>query len=155
MDSPDDQALRRIWADAPPLFKFVEDRAEQLVREAPPAPGRKIRKPSQLSTLEHIGFAAEYYGNLQVARGRALQTAISDLVAGRIIALGRRSGSYRIETVDASFWIGADVEGDTVSRDGNEMIDVRIVPPAALPVVQLKDGSRRCGALGKAAVWGT
>ena len=137
MDSANTSALRRIWADATPLSKFIEDRAEQLC-EAPTVPGGKARGTQQLSALEGMTLIMRYDANLSIARGKARKETVNHLVAGRIVGLGRRSDSHEIETIDASFWIGADVEPDAVSRDGTQIIDVRIVLPDALPVEQPK-----------------
>lgn len=154
MDSASTSALRRIWADATPLSKFIEDRAEQLC-EAPPVPDRKIRRTQQLSALEGMTLIMRYDANLSIARGKARKETVNHLVAGRIVGLGRRSGSHDIETIDASFWIGADVEPDAVSRDGTQIIDVRIVLPDALPVTQEKqrfdrEAQRRAEVIGAA-----
>jgi hypothetical protein len=136
VNSSDNQALRRVWADATLLSKYVEDRAETLVREAPPARGRKIRRIRQPSTLEYIALASEYHGNLHIARGKAQKATINDLIAGRIVGLGRRPGSYVFEAIEPSFWIGADVAGDAVTREGVKIIEVRMVQPDAIPVDQ-------------------
>lgn len=136
MDSGSTSALRRIWADATPLSKFIEDRAEQLCREAWPVPSRTIPKSQKLSPIEGMSLIMEYDANLSVARSKARKETLNHLVAGRIVGLGRRSGSHDIETIDASFWIGADVEHDAVSRDGTQIIDVRIVLPDVLPLVE-------------------
>jgi hypothetical protein len=126
-------ALRRIWADATPLSKFIEDRAEQLCREAPAIPARKIHTTEQLSTIEGMTLMMEYQGNLSIARGNAMKETVNHLVAGRIVGLGRRSDSYDIEPIEASFWIGSDVGGDSVTRDARTIVDVRVVMPDVLP----------------------
>ncbi|MBV8143691.1 MAG: hypothetical protein JO184_01700 [Gammaproteobacteria bacterium] len=138
MNSSDNQALRRIWADATQLSKYVEARAETLAREAPPARDRKTRRTRQLSTLEYMALASEYDGKLHIARDKAQKATINDLIAGRIVGLGRRPGSYVFEAIKPSFWIGADVAGDAVTRDGVEIIEVRMVQPDAIPVDQVE-----------------
>ena len=69
-------------------------------------------------------------------RDRAKTATINDLIAGRLVGLGRPAASYNLEAIDASFWIGAAVDGDTASRDGAKVIDVRIVNPADVPSIQ-------------------
>lgn len=138
MDTASTPALRRIWADATPLSKFIEDRAEQLCREAPPIPRRKIPRNHQLSPLEGMALMMELNANLDTARVKALKETVNHLVAGRIVGLGRRSDSYDIEAIEGSFWIGADVGGDTASQRSKKMIDIRIVSPEAIPSIQPK-----------------
>jgi hypothetical protein len=141
VDSASASELRRIWADATPLSKFIEDRAEHLCREARPVPGRTIPKSQKLSPIEGMSLIMQYDADLSIARGKARKETVNHLVAGRIVGLGRRSGFHDIETIDASFWIGADVEPDAVSRDGTQIIDVRIVLPDVLLVEQPKQQS--------------
>ena len=140
MDSTSTPALRRIWADATPLSKFIEDRAEQLCREGPATTGKTPgnRKPT---AFEGIALVLEYQGNLNSARNRARTETINHLVAGRFVGLGRRSASYDIETIDSSFWIGADVGGDTVARGDTKIIEVRIVQPDVVQSIQPKPHS--------------
>ena len=133
MDPSNDRMLARIWADAPLLSQFIEERAEQLCLEAAPTPGRKMRRVARkLSTIEGMTVLMEAHRNLNLARGKAQKKTINDLTAGRLVALGRQTDSHLIEIVDDSFWIGAQVQGDTVSRDGVKLIEVRLVPPDAL-----------------------
>lgn len=124
MDTSSTEELRRIWAGAIPLSKFIEDRTGG---RAPPAPGlktRKIRKPSALELI--------------FERNEVQQETIKDLIAGRLVAVGRRSDSYEFDWISASFWIGAVVIADTVSRDGTLLVEVGIAPPEARRDVQQK-----------------
>jgi hypothetical protein len=148
VDPSDTSALRQIWAKATPLSKFIEERTKRLPEEAIPA-DRDTNRADGLPTgaadlVPQLANLARYAGVLaavRVARDRAEADTINDLAAGQLVALGRRSGSYDIETIDGSFWIGADVAGNAVARAGTEIIDVRIVLPDALPVMQPKQQS--------------
>jgi hypothetical protein len=128
--------LARTWADAPPLAKFVEERAEQLCREA--TQSRKARQVRKLSTAEQLTIYMQYQSNMLDARRRAQSDTINDLVLGRIVGLGRSSGSYTIEAIDPLFWIGAEVDGNGAIRDDKKIIDIRIAKPNVIPSLQTR-----------------
>jgi hypothetical protein len=148
VDPSDTSTLRQIWAKATPLSKFIEERAKRLPDGAIPAE-RDSNQADALPTgaavlVPQLANLARYAGVLaavRVARDRAHADTINDLTAGQLVALGRRSDSYNIETIDASFWIGADVAGNAVARAGTKIIDVRIVLPDALLVLQKEQRS--------------
>jgi hypothetical protein len=75
---------------------------------------------------------------MPAARDRAKTELRNELVAGRLVGLGRRSDSYNIETIDCSFWIGAKVdwEHDAVSREDAALIDVRVVAPETIKAIR-------------------
>jgi len=129
--------LARIWADATPLSKFVEERAEQLCRPVTPLP--KCRRIQKLSTIRQLAAGMEFHANLAVARGKAQATTINDVIAGRVVGLGRPSDSYAFDVISAEFWIGAKIDwAGTVIRGGRTVIEVRIVMPNVITSVQPK-----------------
>ncbi|HUN77255.1 MAG TPA: hypothetical protein VMU40_22285 [Steroidobacteraceae bacterium] len=148
MDPFSVEALARIWADATPLDAFVEKKAEQLcgvtVAPATMEPRRDVQ-PSGIerySTVERLALWSQVQTSLMAARAQATRDTSNELVAGRLVGLGRMSTSYAIEVIEASFWIGAAIAGDTASRDGRKMIDIRIVLPETIPSFQPKPQSR-------------
>jgi len=129
--------LARIWADATPLAKFVKDRAERLCREGTPGSRTDTRRVGNPSTKEQLVLYMQGQTDLMAAWGRAKTDTINDLIAGRLVGLGRPSDSYSFDRIDPSVWIGAEVDwAGTVSRDGTKIIEVRIVLPSALSAVQ-------------------
>lgn len=129
-------ALARIWADAAPLYRFIEERAEQQCRQITPARGPT--RARQLSTVELASRNLQLHMNLAAARDKARTATINDLIAARIVGLGRPSDFNVFERVDDSFWIGAAVDwvDGTASRDGKTVIDIRVVPADALLPLQ-------------------
>lgn len=136
MDSLGNPTLARIWADATPLARFMEERAEQECRESTPA--RNPTRARQPSTMELLAASMQFQRELASARDKARTATINDLIAGRIVGLGRPSDSYLFERVEVSFWIGAVVDWmcGTASRDGRTVIEVRVVPAGVLKPVQ-------------------
>jgi hypothetical protein len=130
------EALARIWAYAVPLTKFIEEQAGKSLREA--TPKTKTPRVRKLSTMVMIAGAMEFDTRMKSARDIVRAQTYNDLIAGLLVGLGRPSDAYNIERVDESFWIGSKVDwiSDSVSRDGRRVIDVRIVPREAIPVVQ-------------------
>jgi hypothetical protein len=137
VDPSSTRSLARVWAKATPLAKFLGERAERLCREATPGSVTDIRPFDQLAAPERLSLYMQAQTYLMVAQRRAEADTINDLVAGKVVGLGRGSGSYDFEWIDATFWIGADVGGDSVTRDGIKIIEVRIVKPDD---IQLFDG---------------
>lgn len=129
-------SLARIWADATPLAQFVEARAVQLSRVA--TPGRKTRTGHKPSSMEMLASALESNTSLIGARSRAKIATINDLIAGRIVAVGRPSDTHSFERIDPSFWIGAEVDWirDATSRGGRRVIEVRMVNANDIPSIQ-------------------
>jgi len=128
--------LARIWADAFPLAEYVSERANRSSREEPSTP--KTRRGRKMSTVEMLAGITEAQVTLRVMRDKTRTATVNDLIAGRIIAVGRPSDVYNFERLDPSFWIGAavDWDRDAASRDGRKVIDVRIVKPGDIPSVQ-------------------
>jgi hypothetical protein len=129
-------ALAQVWADATPLARFIEERAEQRRRES--ARARGPARGRQLSTIEQVARNLEIDVNRASARDKARTATVNDLIAARIAGLGRPSDSYVFERISESFWIGAAIDWITgsASCDGSTVIEIRIVPVDALKPVQ-------------------
>lgn len=144
MDPPSTATIAKIWADAPLLTKFVRERAERLAGEtlAGAVPPRDIQSSS---TMERLLFYSQFQTNLMAARDPAMRDTANDLVAGRLVGLGRASGSYVIEVIDPSCWIGAEFDGDSATRDNKKIIEIHIAKPEVVPSLQtrLQPGSGR------------
>jgi hypothetical protein len=143
VESSSTAGLAGIWADATPLTRFIEERAEQSLQEGTPAYG-ETNRAAPLSNHQsdlvprwaNLARHAEFVAALRVARDRAQVETIKDLVAGRLVGLGRLSDSYNIENIDASFWIGADVRANTATRADTRMVEVHVVSPDAILSLQ-------------------
>ena len=140
MDSSSNPALARIWADATPLSRFIEDRAQQLFRQTPAAPWSTVDATGQSSSLGvRVAAGLESYKDLLAARDRAKTDTINDLVAGRLLGMGRPSGSRKLEEIEALFWIGAEfLPGNSAQSARRKMVHVRVVPSDASPSAQPK-----------------
>lgn len=148
MDASSTATLARIWADATPLARFIEEKAAQQLRESTPA--RRPTRARQLSTLELVARSMQFDTKMASARDKARTATINDLIAGRFIGLGRPSDSYAFERVDDSFWIGAAVDwiDGATSRDGRTVIEIRVVPADALKPIR-PEASETVGRLSK------
>jgi hypothetical protein len=131
MDPSGATALTRIWADATPLAKHLEDRAERLCTEAPAISGTRLS--ASPSTLERIAVATQYHANMAVAREAARTATANDLIAGRLITLGRPADRYALQRINPKFWIGAEIDWmrSTVSRGGKNFVNIRIASTLA------------------------
>jgi len=136
VDSSNTAALSRTWADAPPITKFLEQRAQQLCRKVSPA--RNGLQTGKLSTAEQLLAVMQHQTNMLGARDKAKINTVSDLIAGRLIGLGRGSGSYSIEAIDPGFWIGAKIDGDGASRDDTKLIDIRITSADSISSLKVR-----------------
>lgn len=144
VDSTSNPALTALWADATPLTKFIDERAERLFRQTPAAPWLTVDAPGESSSLGvRIAAGVESYKNRFAARDKAKAATINDLVAGRLVGLGRPSGSRDLEKIEGLFWIGAEfVSGNSVKSRGRRMMThVRILPSDASPSLQPKPRS--------------
>lgn len=140
MDPSSVGTLARVWADAAPLAKYILKRAEG------PAEGplkRKPRRVRKLTSWEYLAAGTEFYATQRVSWDQARTDTRNDLIAGRVVAVGRLSNSYDFERIPPSFWIGAEVDWDrdAVSRDGKNVIEVRVLKPEAIASVQPKPQS--------------
>jgi hypothetical protein len=148
MDSSRTSALRRIWADASPLAKFIEERAKGLPVEDKgatepmnPSDPLSTRQADSAPRWANLARYAELVAVQRIARDRAWDATLSDLIAERLMGLGRRPGSQDIEPIDASHWIGADVGGDTLSRGEVKFIDIRVAEPEVVQAIEPKPHS--------------
>jgi len=141
MDLPNTFTLSKVWADATPLATYIEERASQKVR-----PSTLVRKPTRRrphSTIEYATLTIESTAKLASARAEVRSTTINDLIAARVVGIGRLSDSYELRPIPDSFWIAAKVDWilGTVSRDGTTFIDIRLVSPDVVlppqPVMQV------------------
>jgi hypothetical protein len=135
METPNTTALARIWADATPLARFIEDRAQSLCRKPD---GAEPAKDAKSSSTARLAYYLQLQTNLMSARDSARTITKNDLVAGRLVGLGRASGSYAIEAIDPSFWIGAEIDGDNAVRDNKKVIEIRIPKSEAIPSLKLR-----------------
>lgn len=127
-----------------PLARYSEETAERLHRESVAA--RDPTEARQLSTMEQVARSLEGHVDRASARDKARTATINDLIAARIVGLGRPADSYLFEKVSESFWIGAAIDwvAGSASRDGRTVIDIRVVPADILlpfnPVAQHAPG---------------
>jgi hypothetical protein len=114
----------------------LEERAKHVpvdlavIPQTPPA--------AQPSSLENLARYAGLHAILRLARDKAEVDTLNDLVADRLVGFGCPSDSYKPKRIEASFWIGAAIEGDTASRNAQTFSGVRIVAPDAIPSAQPK-----------------
>jgi hypothetical protein len=80
----------------------------------------------------------QHQTNILGARDKAKINTVSDLIAGRLIGLGRGSGSYSIEAIDPAFWIGAKIDGDSASRESTKLIEIHIASPDSIPSLKAR-----------------
>lgn len=124
---PKPSEIAREWADADPLSRFLSDRS-RLGTASPDGQGVQSGRedgPSSLETAARMLRSASY--QIESSRKATLETE-NDLVAGRLTGIGRKPNSHQFERIPASYWIGAAIEWgrDAVTRDGEELIEVRI-----------------------------
>jgi hypothetical protein len=117
----DKTTLARTWADAIPLGKFAASRVEGLAKGS----GNASHSDSPFVDLAR---AVQYQAGLRSAFTRAYEETINDLIAGRIVCLGRKSKSYEFQVIDPAFWIGATVDwgANAAMRGRQSMIDLRV-----------------------------
>jgi hypothetical protein len=136
MESVASRALATSWADAMPLPKALDDRAQRLIprptfmEDAPPAQRR--------STTAQIALGLHVHTHMSAAREAAKTEIRNDLVAHRFVGLGRTPKSRDIQQIDASFWIDAEIDWEqgTAARGRKKMVAVRMVLPDAIKAVQ-------------------
>ena len=135
MDLYNAAAVRQVWAYATPLSQFVERRAEQ---SCPEAAELKARRDRQASTLKYLGASIEFGFALRAAVEKARTATVNDLVAGRLVGLGRTPKSRDIQPIDSSFWVDAEIdwEHDAMARARKKMVAVRVVLPDAMKAVR-------------------
>jgi hypothetical protein len=132
VNSSNARVFARIWADATPLAQYVEEVAQRLCSE--PVPG--LEPPTRpadpkLSGLASVAMMSHIHAVLSVARRKAPTATRNDLIAGRILAVGRPPDSEQFEKIDPSFWIGSDIDwSGAVSRGDRKVIEVRVVVKA-------------------------
>lgn len=135
----DKTALARTWADAVPLGKFAAARAEGLAKSSSGSDGKRPEEP-----FAALAVTVHYHVNLRSAFDRAYEATINDLIAGRIVCLGRKSKSYAFQAVEPAFWSGATIDwgGNAASRGRLSMIDLRVAanPSAASTPPEPKQG---------------
>ena len=129
-------ALARIWADATPLSKYLEQRARQLpiVAQTKSNPSHGDRQ----SPIENLAKMLDAQRIWSQALDKATVNVLNDLVAGRIVGLARPAESYSIVAIDPSFWIGAKPQGDWATQNGKKFIDIRITAPATIPAIRTR-----------------
>jgi hypothetical protein len=136
MESVASRALATIWADATPLAKVLNVRAQRLLprpsfsEDAPPGKRR--------STTEQIALGFHVQLHMPDAQKAAKTEIRNDLVARRFVGLGRTPKSRSIQPIDASFWIDAEIdwEHDAVARGRKKIVAVRLVLPDAIKAMQ-------------------
>jgi hypothetical protein len=76
--------------------------------------------------------------HMPAAQEAAKSEIRNDLVAGRLVALGRTPSSRNIQLIDSSFWIDAEVDWkhDVLARGRKKMVAVRVVLPDAIKAMQ-------------------
>lgn len=116
MATPIATNLAAIWADATPLARFVEERAKRRRREI-------------TSTVESLTRSIMDGTYLASDRKTVRAATIKDLIAERVVAIGRPSDSYAFKRINHSFWIDADIDwgNGSASLDRKTMVDIRIV----------------------------
>lgn len=137
MKSAVSRALETSWADATPLAKFVEERALGLVpqptffQEAPPL--GKARP-----VMEQLAISLHIQTHMPASQKAAKDETINDLVARRLVGLGRAPRSRNIQSIDPSFWIDAEIdwEQDAAVRGRKKMVAIRLVLPDAIKEMQ-------------------
>jgi hypothetical protein len=136
------RALERIWADATSLAKVIDERAERLCGEALASRGPNVTPEtapaSNLAALAQATLGLQYHVELNAALPKAIAEVTNDLVAGRLVALGRPASSHAVKRIDASFWIGADVDPlrESVTRGARKLMQVRVVSPEKMSAVE-------------------
>lgn len=123
MKSLDPKSLERIWLLATPLHEFTVNVAERQCQNSIPG------WPTDWSAQDATRGSNLRFQQVQARLNTAQTLTIQDLVAGRIVGLGRRSQSNALEVVGESFWDGAvfDWTSETVkNREGRTVCDVRI-----------------------------
>ena len=125
-----------IWADAVPLNRFIEDVATRTLSERVPALPKKVTPAISSSNAEMLSQYLLANIDLMGAKSKAQNYTINNLIAGRLVGIGRHPKTYDVEKINAAFWVGGAIGDNSVSRDGVEWIDVRIVPADALPTIK-------------------
>lgn len=136
-----DKALARTWANAVPLSKFATERAQRL------AQGMGVGGDRSEEPFAALSRAVQHHANVRVAFDRAYEETINDLIAGRLVCIGRKSKAYEFQVIDSGFWIGASIDwsGNAANRGRQSLIELRIAesPATALTPPALKQGPGR------------
>lgn len=128
MKASNSAKLARIWADAVPLSSFIVATSRGGAGQA--EYGDDTRSSDDRSSrIENVARMVESAAYQLASLKEAKAETMNELIAGRLVCLGRKPYSNEFEKIDPSTWIGADVDwgGNTVTRDDQAIIDVRVM----------------------------
>jgi hypothetical protein len=136
MESVASRALATSWADATPLAKVLDERAQRLIPQ--PTFGEDAPLGERRSTAEQIALGLHFQIHMPAAQEAAKTEIRNDLVARRLVGLGRTPRSRNIQRIDASFWIDADIDWkhDTAARGRKNLVAVRVLLPDAIKALE-------------------